>query len=435
MFWRKNSSNTASTYNLNIPFSYNHPIFSSLQKIEGNSFLDESDQNIIFEKLKNWFMNHKDVAKYISFYIYPGPNDDVFLNFRRNMLVEQIKQGIALIKKNELAARDLNYRPTLKTPDMPYHSLSHLIEVQMIWRQIRHNDAKTRILKEQLNEKLTKAICSLKITTNHLVSLLASIDAMPVNYLPRVEFSLLDINNETINTSDPLCSWYTQLIFNIQQNNNQLYKDLECVSNRFECPLPDYDIKIQGEYMHNIFEQLKPFFSQEESLIHNDSKVSVFYDYLSHPKCIFIQEYTSFINSKDHEDYWKLMHLMVRSFLIPEEDIFLLYSMFSSVIAPLAYPNLKFKGLGFDVNQDLINAFELCMISDPTLMLQVLYSCCHPDHISETILRLAIALQSITLDWKLIFKYIYNYTNDELIPPILRPVRSLLMEIVLKQNE
>ena len=109
--------------------------------------------------------------------------------------------------------------------------------------------------------------------------------------------------------------------------------------------------------------------------------------------------------------------------------------MFSSVIAPLAYPNLKFKGLGFDVNQDLINAFELCMITDPTLMLQVLYSCCHPDHISETILRLAIALQSITLDWKLIFKYIYNYTNDELIPPILRPVRSLLMEIVLKQNE
>lgn len=424
--WRKKKevpqqTNSVVQKTVQVPFTPDHPMLAMMKKVDACSFL-ETEQPSAFAKLTLWLKEHPNTIGKLVFNIYEQQVNEEFLSFKQNALKTQILEGIQLIQKMETTVKELDIVSQSQMKAFPFPEVKQNYSAQKLWHSIRENDIKTQLLKREFNKLINEFIKKNKITVANLVSLLASIDAIPVNYVPVVDLKSMDVPNDFIAQTIPMCSLITKKIVELQEQTSRNFTLLSDTAKLFGDTTADDWLQIQITFFNDTLHTFLPSFDQQTHCISQGADFDKFHDFIFHPSNPIYDISKKFIDEPDKESYWHLVHAIIETFKVDQNDILLVASVCSACIATFAIPDIKYDGLGTEKDEETQNAICLLAMTDPMQCMIYINS------IGTR--NAAIALQSVTSAWKSVLSFIYDFTNDEIIAQELIGVRSSIGEIV-----
>ena len=408
----------------NDPFAFrlDHPLIQTMEKVDSKSFITGGEQLQAFAKLTLWLKEHPMAVDNLYFYVYSQQMDDNFTAFKQSALQAQIKEGIKLIQKMETTSKDLDLTSQSQMKKFPYPQIQKLIKPHQLWKEIKQNNLKTQIIKNEINKIIKEGIRKNKITIANLVSLLASIDAVPVNYIPIVNFNALDESNDTISKKNPNSVFLTHKILEYQGQTSCNFQTLTALSKNYSANQTGDDHAAQTAYIKELLQSYASSFNRETLTLSTEGiDLSNFFDFIFHPTCLVNKEATQYMeNSKTPENYWKLFDAVSSTFSLESDDIALLYAVFSSIIADQSLPVIKFDGEGTDKEEDQLNAIQLLAITDPLEGLRFINQ--------VGVKPISTSLEYFTSSWKEVLTYFVDYSHSDLTPSALLETRDSIRE-------
>ena len=406
------------------PLAYapDHPMIQTMEKVEAKSFLNSSDQNEAFSKLISWLNEHPSSVGRLSFRVFGQQIDEKFLKFKNSALKTQIMEGIQLIQKMETTSKGLDIAPQSQMNQFPFTQISHLIQPKKLWHDIKQNNMVTQFIKTKFNTIIKEGIRKNKITVANLISLLASIDAVPINYIPIVNFTALDESNEVIAKRSQKASHLTQKILRLQEDTSVKYEQLSSIPTMYARTGPE-DISIQSEIIKNMLLSFLAYYNKETYTLDKENiDFSEFFDFIFHPNNVVFNDANNFLSQPNKDNYWQLFSSIVSTFSLEQNQIYMLYFVFSACVAPIALPlDIKYDGLGPRTEEEYNIGIEILSTTDPLSCLQLMQS---------DVRNIAAAVQSFTSMWKTVFGYIFDFTNPEITPPGLVQTRNLVEKLL-----
>lgn len=394
-----------------------------MQMVESQTILD-GEQNAAFSKLVQWLNLHVFCVPYLYFRVNSGKMDEKFSTFKQNVLRALVMEGIDLIKKHETLVKQLdNNTSSSAARSFVITNYINMPTAMSTWRSIKEHDFSTLLLKREINTIITLAVRDLKITAANLVSLLTSVDAIPLNYIPIIRFSELDLSTSEIVAARPICSLCTQKIIEIQQLNSELFTTLNDLTQLY-ADQSELSLQNQRNQLKNIFSVQKQFYDQESNSMMLTARTDKFEDLIFHPNFVCHNLILAFLQKPDAENYWNAVNDILAIFQIEEDDKPLFLALCSYVLPNFAAPTLKFDGLGSDNAEQQNHGSEFLATTDPIQCL----------HQIKTIgvRQLALIAQSFTTDWKSLYQFAVDFTDSQLIPSVAE-IRQSIIETVLSK--
>ena len=227
-FKKKNSqANSSSKTNyLEIPISETHPFLLTLTNYQASAIRANPDLKNTFTKLFAWIKFHPNSSDHITLYQYSKKLNPTYHEFRQYALKSQITEGFKFILHVEATINE-TVEGTSIFADPPHEEISHLNSYHKLWQKAVQQDFLIQLLKFEMYEIRNDVLIQNKQTAAHLISLLASIDAIPLNFIPLIHFSHLDIPNDVIYSNNKRCVILQNLCSKFSESKQSLFQQID----------------------------------------------------------------------------------------------------------------------------------------------------------------------------------------------------------------
>ena len=377
----------------------------------------------MFIKLLNWFKVHPNTAQYITLCQYTNKLDPKYFELRESCLKHQIRKGFKLISQFEATinntAEGIN-----EVAEKPHLDMAHMHEYHYYWQQICQQNFFIQLLKFDLLEIRNEVLIQNKQSVAHLVSLLVSLDAVPLNFIPIIKYSGLDLSNEEIFLHSRKCLLMQKKIEKIKHQNNGLYNAINNLYVQFN------DINnFQETKIHHMVMSFMENYDKNTGTLKYGCDSSPFFNFIAHPKGIVFQDVKNYLCYPSLNSYIILVSKIMNTFKITDQDeISVIHSLCSLSFAPYCLPEIKTNGKGsHDNSVDLmffgLQLFSLC---DPIESLKFISD--NMQKPNDALIKQVISsLEIFTTEWRTLVQYIVNFAIEEYLFPKLRRIRSMLM--------
>lgn len=386
----------------NIPFSPHHPYFNGMGRVESSSFVDEVPHPS-FNKLSAWLKKHKEATKYCYFYV---SNQQVNSEFRYFGLKSQIIEGLHTIgkldEKDKIMTTKINKTPQ-KFPFSQF--LIELLYVKQAWHTMKLSDYLTKLLKCEANKILKERYQKQKVIAENLESFISSIDAIPVNYFPIIDFKAIE--NDTTNIKNERLNQIRQHIVSIQgeyrlacvgiESCEQKYTQLSEIQETYKILIKKYAMAIDNQ----------------AQIIKYGTDTSDFHDIILHPNSPTYKIANEFLIKKDKDSFWALLNETKKYFNTSEADAPIVYALFTAEFAPMCSPEIKFDGSDIKFDESVL---EIVCTLDPAAII----SCMNNIGVDKSV----ESLKCLTSDWHKLLKFAIDFTDESKMPAIMKDTRK-----------
>lgn len=420
---RTNSISKAN--NLSIPLSEDHPFLMNLQHFRANKIEGNNELKSQFTKLLAWLSGHPNTAQHFDLYHYPKKVDNNYLEFRQYALTTQITQGYNFVFHHQISINS-NEQEISLLDDPPRPELSHLIRYHSLYQKALQQHFFIQLLNFEISNLQNVGFVQNNQIAANLVSLLASVDAVPNNYIPFVHFSELDTatSNEKLENNfqylamQRKCQKHSLEMINLLKNIEDLYLNY---SDSKDSQLSEFR-KILNEYM--------PLYDEESRCLNYSTDPTDFIDFITHPKCFIFPEIQSYYNNPSPETFHSLVEKILDSFSIRKgEESSVVNALCSLAFALPFIPEIKIDGSQMDDNDTTMFAFNVIIICDPILTLRFIAENIDlSQELEESISFVIKALKSLTSDWAPLLQFVMDYAQVEYLSSKLNSIRFMILQ-------
>ncbi|OHT08221.1 hypothetical protein TRFO_23293 [Tritrichomonas foetus] len=410
---------------LDVSISENHPLLSALPKYPANSIASNIELLPLFTKLLNWLKFHPNTAKYITLFNYTKKLDPKYHEFRQYALKSQITEGFKFISQLEAMINERSEGNSILS-DPPHMEISHLNEYHKYWQQAVQQDFIIQLLKFEICEFRNEILIQNKQLAAHLISLLASIDAVPLNFIPYIHFSNLDVPSEVIYARNERCMFLLEQTTKYSNSNMALFKKIDDIYQKY-----DDSKEIQNARFHTIVASYRLQYDLDCKCLNFAVDPSVFLDFLAHPKSIAYSDVQVYYNNPTPAAFNLLVERIVELFSIKSmEEMSIINSLCSMVFTQVSLPEIKTDGTGTaDFDDLMLFGLELFACCDPVSSLKFISDNTDINKPLEyAVNRVIEATKLYTSQWEAFLQYIVDYTISEYLSPKLNSVRFMIMQ-------
>ncbi|OHT02641.1 hypothetical protein TRFO_07073 [Tritrichomonas foetus] len=406
-------------------FSPTHPIFQEAQEETANKLLESSNSNSPLSKLICWFRDHTGTSDYVSFRIFTPEKIQMIHNYdeiRQISIKTQILKGIDLIIRQEKVVSEPE-KSQLHQIEHPFPNLSEVRECNELWRRIRINDALVQDIDTKINIIAIEQIKSLKLLIAAIVSLLTSVDAIPANYIPIVNFKGIDMSNKLLANKDATGRILQQQTLLLQQYSMPLYKAMNQIEDRYASQDGE---NLQPAMFQSLLESFRQAVHPTDCYVCGDFYEIPYLDFLNHPNCLALAAVQHFKTDDSDKSFLALIRSLVSLFEVSDPSLIqIIYSLSSFCLVPLHLPKLKQSQNMMEVNMEF--AFEFIIETDPIRFLSKIAEWSQTAEIGIVLQKIVEGLTGFTNSWMDIFKYVIRYSIPDYLPPHLVAVRTAMM--------
>lgn len=408
-----------------IPFSMNHPYLSNSKKISGLEIKSNNAKYQGFQKLNTIFITNPKLADYITFYSFENSVNPNYIEYRQWALKFQIKTGIDQVLSFENSINKRTDFTIEKINKSDYQNYIYLYEVRNEWNQYLSEYIIEQQIKDEINRISAIKLNGFKNITIQLTSLLASIDSLPINCIPIVNFNELMHSKEDLINNDSQCDKLLNYLNEIPKKSNHREK-IEVLLNKYSDVTPSDQISQFGEMLH----QYSMVYDSQNHNLMSMPDISQFHDFISHPKSISYPIYNEFINKISPISYRDFVSQLISLFKVQASDFFLFHFLCS--LSFVVYrDSLKPPSIDLDVgiNDDMFMiAFEVVISFDPIWSLYIFAKNSQSMNIDEFVTGIINHLKYLTSEWKELLRFIGDYTINDFLPQHLRDIRNLILK-------
>lgn len=435
-FKKKNSqANPSSKTNyLDIPISENHPFLTSLPSYQATTIRNNPDLKNTFTKLFAWLKFHPNSSDNITLYQYSKKLNPTYHEFRQYALKSQITEGFKFILHVEATINETVEGSSIFA-DPPHEEISHLNNYHKLWQKAVQQDFLIQLLKFEMFEIRNEVLIQNKQTAAHLISLLASIDAIPLNFIPLIHFSHLDIPNDVIYSNNKRCVILQNLCSKYSESKQSLFQQIDDLYNKYdevkENQIARFRLMI-GQYRKN--------YDTEWRCLDVSVDPSIFVDFVAHSKSIVYQDVQHFYSNPTSESFNHLIEQIITSFQINNnEECSIINDLCSMSFALLALPEMKDDSPQLsqeqinvaDLDELMLIGFNIFTICDPILTLKYISdNIDFEKNLEDSVKRKVNALKVFTSDWKTFLKFVVDFTKVEYLGSKLNSIRFVIQECI-----
>ena len=433
---RKSTPNQAAVQKVEqdeLKFSPSHPFLLSAEKLSGAKIFDDDSMASTFPKLVMWLKRHKEAINLVDVYRFSQAQDVKYHEFRQIALKSQINDGFELvIELEKSSAEKIDADQGLN--EFPYIDFQHLFEAKKYWQVGRKNNFIMQMLKFEINKLVSQKIMENKKTAVHLVSLLAAIDAVPLNCIPLVNFAALRVPRKSIVNAIPRALSLERMTVEYGRLAQESVKKIEEVRTRYDELTPE----AQVEAFKVILKQYINLFDIDTKLIGLSADCSFFYDFITHPKIITYNAYVNYVKNPNSSTYKELVEAVIQQFHVSPDDTSLVSCLcslaFAHIMAPNISVNLSNENKDGNSNKEemLRVAFDIYIVYDPLNSLKAISSNLNVEKSTEESVKYIIeCLKLITNNWKELLQFIIDCSLQDYLSPKLRSIRYVINQAIV----
>lgn len=436
-FFKKKNSQAGSTSKANIleiPVSETHPFLSPLPSFQASLIRTSPDMKNTFTKLISWLKFHPNSSDHITLYQYSKKLNPQYIEFRQYALKSQITEGFKFILHVEATINETVEGSSIFA-DPPHAEISHLNGYRKIWQKAVQQDFIIQLLKFEMFEIRNEVLIQNKQTAAHLISLLASIDAIPLNFIPLIHFSHLDIPNDVIYSNNKRCVILQNLCSKYSDSKQSLFQQIDDLYNKY-----DDNIDNQVAKFHLIIGHYRKNYDTEWRCLDESIDPSSFVDFIAHAKSIVYADVQQFYSNPCSETFNRLVDSIIDNFhIISNEECSIINSLCCMSFALMALPELKDDSPSIPHNQIdekeyndyMVIGFNIFAICDPILTLKyITENTDFEKSLEDSVKKNVEALKAFTNDWKSFLKYIVDFTKVEYLGSKLNSIRFVIQEYI-----
>lgn len=430
-------------------FQVNIPKITEEQSTSSSSLLSEGKKisgielahllsQIMYQKLKLIFQKTPQLQKYITLYNFSKSLPPNYQEFRQQMLKEQITKGLDLVLKLEefiFKSYDKNKNLVIESP---CPDLMHLGQPRQDWNRARQINYTIRQAFSSVNK-----IASLKINQNknhaiYLLSLLTSLDAIPLDSIPIIDFDSLMINKEQVAKNNTQCISLLSTISKLEAENRRCIEKITMFKQKYDDTTPDD----QTAQFHAIIRSFYDIYNKETHLFNEIPQTRIFHDFVAHPKIISSPIYQEFTSNISTDSFKKFVNDIIELYNVTDEgDKIISYLLCSFSYLPAIVDKITIgqneKALdnqAIEANENEISkyfdlAFEVFITIDPVAALSVISNFIdsnESESIEDVIRNLIVQLEQFSPHWKEILTFIINYSIPKYLPTKLQSIRQAI---------
>lgn len=408
---------------MSIPFSSSHPILANLPTITGSDILSQHLSST-FPRLNSWMMKNYSLSQSITFYIYNEKKmDSEFYNFRQYALKSQIDQGLDIIRNYEEQISNVKVGQEYVTDEYD-KTINNLVEVSELKRSIKMNNLFCNVLNKKKENIINRDIRSTCLKISNLISLLCSIDAVPLNYIPVVDFSSFVLDRSYFEYNCKGCYAISLKINQFQQNILMMKQAISNISEKYKDNEESYYIQLSE--FHTLLGKYRLSYDQDYRCVDYAKDCSSFNDFLNNSNTKAYTLKKKFLEEQTDTSFYELVKGLIREYEIQsEEEEYLIHSLCSIIITSSLIPPVYFNGCGIEDTDELLFGIKLFSVFDSINLLKIISEHFIDEEDPKVIVnKTSEIMKKLSPNYRQIFLQIYDFSIQEYIPSKLQKIRE-----------
>lgn len=410
-------------------------LLSEEKKISGDELTNLLSE-VPYQKLRLIFQKNPKLQQYITLYNFSKNLTPNYQEFRQQKLKAQIEKGLDQVLKLEeliFANYDKNKNSVIENP---CPELKHLYQPQHDWSRAHRINYTTHQALGSINKIASVEINKNKNLTIYLLSLLTSLDAVPLDSIAIIDFDSLILTKEQIVKSNNQCQSLLAVISRLDVEKSRTIEKITMFKHKYDDTTPDD----QTAQFHAIIRSFYDIYDKETHIFTEIPQVSIFHDFVAHPKIISSPFYQELTCSMSPESFKKFVDDLIELYNVTDEDDRIMaYQLCSFSFLPLIAGNFPFGNIekienidqnNEDMSQYFDLAFEVFITIDPVCALNTISKFidkeCEVRSTEDIILNLSSHLALFTPESKDILKFIVNYSIPQFLPSKLESIRQII---------
>jgi hypothetical protein len=131
--------------------------------------------------------------------------DPRYHEYRHATIKSQLSEGFGLVLRYEQIVKDRAPSDARARLEHPFLAGRRLVEVSKIWSVVRQQSQFVLLVETEINKVIQWKFAEAKATISHLLLFLAAMDAVPLEYIPMVQFECLTFTESDILSTDKRC--------------------------------------------------------------------------------------------------------------------------------------------------------------------------------------------------------------------------------------
>jgi hypothetical protein len=397
-----------------------HPLLTSAQQVPASALL-QTRAAAGLEKISFWVQQHAAAADFLYFHSFMQPaRTPTVASLRDSALKSQIITGLELIGYQEAAVAAASPSPFSKN-GFPFPVIADLREVHSIWRDVCRNDFFCHELNLMIDQFVRETIAHLKSIATSIVSLLASQDGVPENYVPVVKYQRLDLSPEMAANHDIRCRILRSKIEQLELANAQIYKRMAHIETMFG--------EIGSEHQTAIKAMLREFradYNEVGGFMKATADTTPFWDFLNHPNCLARARAHIFLTDRSSDHLMRLIRELIGLYEL-DTDIDVLIALCSSSLVLEYSPVITDFGTPGEISLD---AFDLFVEHDPLRWLGKVVELCRGKEFRQEFPAIVVRLNVFTDSTRELLRYVVDYTIADFLSQEMRSARADIIDFL-----
>ncbi|OHS96391.1 hypothetical protein TRFO_37502 [Tritrichomonas foetus] len=414
-------------------FSPSHPYLAQSNKINCRKIITDSVFATDFHKLIMVIQKYPQILDLIELYEFEKSYITKVANnyheFRQNALKIQITKGFNQVMKLEsIVNKSVDIQSAFNNP--PFNDMMHLFKAKKYWQEARQKDFANQLLKMEIDNIGSKSVNKNKQICIYLVSLLTSVDAIPMNFILSIKFENLITTKEAEISKSKRCTHLNQISTQFTMDAVQMIKKISDFRDKYN----ESTFEKQQIEINEILKENHQNFNENTKVLSIKTDSTAFFDFISHPKSCSYQLYAEYIQNPNSETFKKLVHEIIKMFSISNENIFIVFCLcslsFTSCVAPFITVRSE-----TDASEEILNeAFQIYTLFDPVMTLNEITSkVCESQNgeiNSQKVEHVIEVIKAITPKWKEMLQFMVDFTIPEYLSEANKNVRIVINKLI-----
>ena len=396
---------------------------TAVPTIPASSFIASRDA----PKLSAWLARHPGTVDFLAFQHHEEARDAKYYEYRQQEIGRQILRGFELISDYE---KRCTQPPKLEhhQPDPALKRLEEAIEFSKI---ILYKEIAAKAWEKRLFSHLVLKYQSTKTTIARLMSLLASIDAFPLDHVPVVDFERLKMSPEDFIEQDETLKSFRDAAQNCSETVALVNEQLKLISGRYSKGGKFESAEAMKNELHHKVNDCTHEMEDNKECVRVVMYPSPFLDILLHPHSKAHQFVKKFMEEKTGEAFAKLNKNIAKFCgLETAQEHALLNAMLLVTIGTDCAPIVKCDGKGTADDDLLAYGLELFGTCDPIGTILAIVKRMGDRDAKEGVKEAADALKAITSSYKEVLAFVHDFTSPEYLGPKGQAVRACIGQLL-----
>jgi hypothetical protein len=269
--------------------------------------------------------------------------DSLYHEFRQTEIKSQLSDGFMLILGYEQSVRERLQSSPPGSPDHPFPTGQHLVEVTALWSTLCRKKEFGDFIQQEIDRLVQRKFAQMKGTISHLLSLLAAMDAVPLAYVPIIQFDRCNMTDTDVLTTDERCIALDYLHESAVKQVAECRDKIVAISMHY---LPT-NTESQIALFHTLIGSQRVHYDEAERLLLPTADLTAISDYIYHPGSLAAPAIKKITEEHNHATFCELTREFADIFqLESREEVCITSVVLSSILNPLFWIDVKSDGSG-----------------------------------------------------------------------------------------